>query len=121
MKLFGRDLTGFPKALVVLVAVLLVAIGLCTVNDAIEKANGWGFVGPEGASGFPNTAFADFIAILDWAGAGAIVVSVAGLVFVILAWPAEFLYDKFRRPDRDKLQKLMTNSEHDEGDEGTTR
>jgi hypothetical protein len=118
MKLFGREVTGFAKATVMFVAVLLVAIGLCAINGEIEQQRGWSYFG---GPGFPNTAFADLIVALDWLGAGAIVVSAAGLAFVTVGWPVSSLYRSVTHPNRNRLQKLLDDSKRDEGDGGGTQ
>lgn len=41
MRLFNRELTGLPKAIVLLSAILLLASGICGINDVIEKQHHW--------------------------------------------------------------------------------
>jgi hypothetical protein len=114
--LFGGELSGFAKATVVLVAVLLVGFGLCAVSGPLEQPHGCLYIG---GPCFPETAFAHTIDALEWIGAGAIVLSVAGLAFVIVGWPVSSLYRSMTQPDRDGLQRLFDDSKRDEGDEGT--
>lgn len=124
MKLFGRELTGFAKATVVLAAVLLLGIGLCSIDAAVEKTHGWSIVGPDGGGGFPHTALATFVGFLDWVGALTIVVALFGLLieigFVVIRLLAS-VYRKLARPDRDRHQALPPDAKADNEDEGETQ
>ena len=83
MKLFGREIEGIPKALVVLSAILLVSSGLCGISTAIEQSHHWSLWGP----GLPNTLLGDTLTIVDlvsWAG---FMPSAISLVVVLAMWP----------------------------------
>jgi hypothetical protein len=112
MKLLGRELHGFPKALVILVAVLLVAIGLCGVTGKIEAVHGWSWFGP----GLPDSALGTTVGIGDWIGAIAIVLSGAGTIFVLVAWPLSFLYTLIAKPNKDRTQKLLDDRDKPNND-----
>lgn len=86
MKLFGRELTGFPKALAVLAAVLLVSTGLCGMQLII--ANG-------------TKSSASILMPLGIAELAAILLSALGIMVVLIAWLVSALYHRVgtRRPD----------------------
>jgi hypothetical protein len=78
VKLFGRDLSGFAKTLVVLVAVLLVSSGLCGLqllfgNEIYRSASG----------------LLILTGVLELA---AFVLSAAGIVLMLILWVARVLY-----------------------------
>lgn len=85
MKLFGRELEGFAKALVILVAVFLVASGMCGLQWAIS-------MGPQSGAMLIPLGIVELIAIL---------LSAAGIVLVLIAWGIRALFnrsaDKSRR------------------------
>jgi hypothetical protein len=113
MKLFGRELVGFPKALAVLVAVLLVASGLCGLSQTIEARNGWSMFGP----GMPNTLFGDALSISNLVSAAAIAISISGIVLVLIGWPVSFLYRLIAKPSKDRVQRLFDDSKEEDHDE----
>jgi hypothetical protein len=112
LKLFGRELTGFPKAIVVLVAVLLVASGLCGLSGAIEAKHGWSWFSP----GLPKTALANVLILVDLATFVGILLSGAGLVFVLIAWPANVVYRLIAKPQKDRVQRLFDQSDEENRD-----
>jgi len=81
MKLFGRDLHGFAKAIVILAAVFLVASGMCGLQMILANkiTNGGG----------------DILIPLGIAELAAMVLSAAGIVLMILAWIARAIYRRF--------------------------
>jgi hypothetical protein len=107
VKLFGRELVGFPKAIVVLVAVLLVASGLCGLSGAIEARHGWSWFGP----GLPKTTLANVLIVIDLASFVGILLSGAGLVFVLIAWPTNVVYRIIAKPQKDRVQRLLDQSD----------
>jgi uncharacterized membrane protein SpoIIM required for sporulation len=103
MKIFGRELVGFAKALVVLIAVLLVSAGMCGLQLAIRQ----GSQGDSGAILIP-LGIVELIAML---------VSAAGIVLVLLAWGTRALYRLIRdEPDTELQQASRDESpvKHDE-------
>ena len=78
MKLFGHELEGFAKALVVLVAVFLVSSGLCGLQWFISTGGGRYF----GAISVP-LGILELIAMLG---------SLAGMVLVLIAWGLRALF-----------------------------
>jgi hypothetical protein len=83
MKLFGRELQGFAKTLVVLSAIFLVASGMCGLQMFL--ANHAGAYSGTGA----------FIVPLGIAELAAMLLSAAAIVLVLIAWGGRALYDHF--------------------------
>jgi hypothetical protein len=112
IKLFGRKLEGFPKVLVILVTVLLLASGLCGVTGEIETKNGWFWLG----KGLPNTPLGNALTILDLIGDGAFMISALGIASVLIGWPLSFLYVRITKPERDRTQKLFADRDETKHD-----
>jgi hypothetical protein len=87
LRLFGRELVGFAKTLVILVAVLLVSAGLCGLQLAVD-----GKSSPEIQQLFVLTGALEILAG---------VVSVLGVVIVLLLWGASTIIRLLRNPTRD--------------------
>jgi hypothetical protein len=79
MKLFGYELEGFAKALVILVAVFLVASGLCGLQWAASRG------GSRLDAVFLPLGIVELIAIL---------LSAVGIVLVLIAWGIRALFDR---------------------------
>lgn len=71
MKLFGRELSTFAKALLVMVAVLLVSAGMCGLQTTFD-------------SSLPNNSH-DFFFVLGLAELAAMIFSAVGIVLMLLA------------------------------------
>lgn len=104
MRLFGCELTGFAKAAVILVAMLLVAIGLCGVSGSIEARHHWSLLGQPG---IPKTLLGTMLIAFDLLGAAAIVISLGGLLLVVVGWPISVIYRKLMRTDQDHVHSLF--------------
>lgn len=83
MKLFGRELHGIPKALVVLVAILLIASGLCGITTSIESHNHWYWFG----TGLPNTPLGNTLGVVDLVAYGAFMISGLLTAVLLAIWP----------------------------------
>ena len=94
MKLFGREVEGFPKALVVLAAVLLVSSGLCGLQWAISMGS------QRDASGLIPLGILELVAIF---------VSAAGIVVVLLLWAVSAVYARFGKTPKNEVQKHAKN------------
>jgi hypothetical protein len=92
MKLFGRELEGYPRTLVVLAAVLLVASGLCGVQWHFSMGS------QQGSAILIPLGVLELIAML---------LSVAGIVIVLVLWAASALYARFAKPPKDNVQRLF--------------
>lgn len=101
MRLFGREVSGFAKALVILAAVFLVASGMCGMQMVF--ANG-GFRG-------------DFLLPMGILELIAMLVSAAGIVLVLIVWFIQSLYDNHSSNRESGLQKLMDSDERDKNDD----
>jgi hypothetical protein len=77
MKLFGRTLDGFAKAIVALVSILLVSSGVCGLSLGITSAGGQSSQGSPLNSLFLATGIASGVTLL---------VSVLGIALVLVAW-----------------------------------
>jgi hypothetical protein len=96
MNLFGHEVSGFAKALVILVAIFLVASGLCGMQ--MIAANG----------GLPG----DYFFLLGILELIAMLVSAVGIVRL-----AQSLYDNHSKKQASGLQKLMDSGEQDKKDD----
>ena len=101
MNLFGRELSGFAKALVILVAIFLVASGMCGMQMIIADR---GFAG-------------DYLLPLGIVELIAMLLSAAGIVFVLIAWVVQSLYDNCSNRQESGLQKLMDSDEQNKKDD----
>ena len=97
MKLFGRELEGYARTLVILVAVLLVSSGLCGLQWAMQDkfANGLGWV-------LIPLGVVELIAM---------VLSAGGIMVVFLLWIGAMLYARFGWPPKDEVQKLFEDGD----------
>lgn len=95
MKLFGRKLEGYPRALAVLVAVLLIASGLCGVQ--------WLSIGSQRGS--------DILIPLGVLELIAMLLSATGIVIVLVLWAASALYARFAKPPKDSVQRLFDGAD----------
>jgi hypothetical protein len=80
MNFFGRDLQGYPKALVILVAILLVSSGLCGVQLAFAGK----IYNSQGLSG-------SLLMVLGLLELLVMALSVIGIGIVLIAWLIAFL------------------------------
>jgi len=100
MRFFGRDVEGYPKIVLVLVAILLVASGLCGLQMNV--------------SGGVQSPFLSVVFIaLGTIELGAMLVSAVGLVVVLLAWAATSLYGRFSSPSKGETIHLFDGSDKD--------
>ena len=114
MKLFGRNLEGFLKALVVLAAVLLAASGLCGVSSSIAARHGWTLLGP---TQVPSTALGNTLSTVDLVSLLGIVISVIGIAFVLVAWPISSIYRLVAMPEKDQIESLFHRKAETKQDE----
>jgi len=113
MKLFGRKLEVFLKALVLLAAALLVASGLCGLSGSIEARHGWFSLG---SKPIPNTALGNTLSAVDLVSLVGIVISGFGVAFVLMAWPISLVYRLVTKPEKDQVESLFhrkTETKHD--------
>ena len=103
MKLFGRELEGFAKALVILVAVFLVSSGLCGLQWFISTGGGRYF----GAI-FVPVGILELIAMLG---------SLAGIVLVLIAWGLRALFMRVPGESTSGAQKQPNNKDETKHDE----
>jgi len=102
MKLFGRELEGRAKTLVILVAVLLLSAGLCGLQ--LNSGGGLG-----------NQIF--ILLPLGVAELIAMFVSACWIVILSIAWGAEALYGRYGKPPKDEVQKLFEDRDKTTGDD----
>jgi hypothetical protein len=103
MKLFGREMSGFAKVLVVLAAVLLVSSGLCGITVSLAGNGGW--------YNLPNTPWGNFLGFAGMVEMIAMVISGPGMVLVAIAWLVSAVYDSFVNTPKDGVQKLFDNED----------
>lgn len=102
MKLFGHEITGFAKALVILAAVFLVASGLCGLQLFFDG----------NATGSMPVLFS--LGLVELAAA---ILSAIGIVVVLLLWIGSALYRRIAgRVDADPttLSASSHDSKHDD-------
>ena len=98
MNLFGREVSGFAKTLVILGSIFLVASGMCGMQAIV--------------GGFPDNS-------LLWVGLLAMIgfLSAVGIVIVLLAWFLRSLIDNHSDAGDAGLQKLMESEDQDKNDD----
>lgn len=100
MKLFGEQLEGFAKVLVILVAILFVSLGLCGISAAVlSGTSGWSYssgnpLGPI----FGTTAVVSGITTL---------LSFLGIMAVALAWFVSRMFGRSSRHSQEIRPKLF--------------
>jgi hypothetical protein len=99
MKLFGHEVEGYAKTLVILVAVLLVSSGLCGLQLIILR-HGSAISRPDGL--FISLGILELIAIFTSAG---------GVVVVLILWCAQALYSRCVKPSKTGADRLFENSD----------
>jgi hypothetical protein len=87
MKLFGRELSGFAKALTILVAILLVSSGLCGLEFFASDKRG---------------PAVDVLVIIGAVAGIAVACSAFGIVVTLGLWLAAALRARFGRPPADR-------------------
>ena len=99
MKLFGHDVTGLPKALVFLAAVLLVSSGLCGLQLLLSNnaTGGWPFFIPLG--------------LIELA---AMAISAVGILVVLLIWIGSAIYRSIANPEESDPKSLFDSSQDSE-------
>lgn len=102
MKLFGHELEGFAKALVVLAAVFLLSSGLCGLQWFISTGGGRYF----GAI-FVPLGILELIAML---------LSLAGIVLVLIAWGLRTIFLRVPGELTSGAQKLPDSKEETKHD-----
>ena len=95
MKLFSIEQSGYPKTLLILVAIFLVAAGLCGAQFVLgNSASGGVILIPLG--------IVELIAMLLSAG---------GIVVVLLLWAGTALHERFGKPHKDEVLKLFDDKD----------
>jgi len=95
MKLFGHEVTGFAKALVILVAVFLVASGLCGLE--------WAIVAHSQGNG-------SLLLPLGMIELAAMALSAIGIVVVLLLWIGSAIYWSIANPEKSDPKSLFDSS-----------
>jgi hypothetical protein len=90
VKLFSIKENGYPRTLLILVVIFLVAGGLCGLQLRYADEGAWGLLMPLGV--------VELIAMAGSAGA---------IIVVTLLWIGTTLYDRFGKPPKDEVQKLF--------------
>jgi hypothetical protein len=102
VNLFGREMSGFAKALVILAAIFLIAAGMCGMQWAIGNGRLRG----------------DYLLPLGLLELLAMLVSAAGILVVLIAWFLRSLIDNHSGNRGSDLQKLMDSDEQNKNDDG---
>ena len=99
-------LRGIPKALVVLVAILLLSWGLCGITNSIEQSHGWGW-----QPGTPDTPLGNAVGFFSSVGFFGVAGSGFGIGLLLLIWPIIAINDRLSGrssgSDEDGLQRLF--------------
>jgi hypothetical protein len=95
VKLFGRKLGWFPRVLVVLAAILLLASGICGIDSAIEAHHGWYSQGP-----WPETSLANLLGSLDLVSFAVILLSIGGVLLTACGWMIQAIFRSLKHHSR---------------------
>jgi len=93
LQLFGHNISGLPRAILIFAAVILVATGICGFDQLIAVHRGWSLLGR-----WPDTLLAHLLGLLDLLSLIAIVLSALGLVTSVLTWPVVTLFRRMLHP-----------------------
>ena len=96
MNLFDLKKNGFPKTILVLAAILLVASGLCGFQWATMDR-------------FPNGSGVILIPL----GVAELIVmalSAGAIAVLLILWPASVLYARFTQPPEEVVQRLFDDT-----------
>jgi len=99
MKLFGHEVQGYAKTLVILVAVLLVSSGLCGLQFVISS-NVSAVSRPDGL--LISLGIMELIAMF---------VSAGGVVVVLILWGTQALYARFVESPKVGTDRLIEDSD----------
>jgi len=91
MKLFGRELSGYPSTIAILTVVLLVSSGLCGIQSALG-------INPMTNGIWLTLSLLEFLAF--W-------IAAIGIVLYSIAWLATELFSRSSKPQKDKVQRLF--------------
>jgi len=109
MKLFGRELEGFAKALVVFVAMLLVTSGLCGMTNLLEaKYGGW--------YSLPNAFWGNFLGFAGIIVGLLIMASAIGIAFTLVAWPIAVLYRRITNSGKNRARNPIDGRDDESND-----
>jgi len=97
MKLFGHELVGTAKTLVILAAVFLVSSGLCGLQMIVANHS----MGGDGT----------WIIPMGLAELAAMLLSAGGIVLVLIAWGVRAIYDRFTGAQKSGVQKLLNEND----------
>jgi phage tail protein X len=100
MKLFGHEVRGYAKTLVILVAVLLASSGLCGLQLVMLR-HGSAISRPDGL--LISLGIAELIAMFLSAG---------GIVVVLILWATQALYARLVRPSKAGTGKHFEDSDN---------
>ena len=103
MKLFSLEENSYPKTLLVLAAIFLVASGLCGVQVALVDK-------------MPDNLGAILIP-LGVVELSVMLLSGGAFVFILVLWPAQALYIRFAKPSKDGVQRLFDETEDPKSDD----
>lgn len=109
MKLFGRTLEGFAKAIVFLVAALLVSSGLCGLSLGL----GYNFMSSS------NSPWNNFLGVIAICSGFTIVLSVAGIVVVTIIWLISVAFRNSSGKQNQNVQKPFDSDS--KGDDKNSR
>lgn len=100
MKLFDFEQNRFPKLLLILGAILLVSAGLCGLQSSI---------------GFERAS--TILVALGVVELAVMALSAGGFLVVLVLWPISALYERFARPPKDKVQRLIEEPDETKHDD----
>jgi hypothetical protein len=104
MRIFGREIEGIPKLIVVFAAILLVSSGLCGLQFVYENSV------PSGIGGL-------FI-VAGIVELGLMVVSAGGIVVFSAIWVVQSIYEQFAGPPEEQSLRIFKDDEDGPGDRG---
>ena len=111
MKLFGFKVLGYAKALVIMVAILVVSLGLCGISSMIEAKRGWNADREQTA-----TAVFRILDAVDIWSLVAIILSSVGIVLLLAGWAGVMVFRGMSGArSREKVKELFEMTDDTKG------
>jgi hypothetical protein len=93
LRLFGHNISGFPRAILTFAAVILGGTAICGIDQVIAVHRGWSLLAQ-----WPNTLLAHLLGLLNLISLIAVVLSALGLATSVVTWPVVALFRRILNP-----------------------
>jgi hypothetical protein len=104
VKIFGREVKGHAKRLVIFVAILLVTSGLCGITMVLQGDHGW--MGSE-----PRNPWEYFLVYLGFIEYFVSLICIGGIILTCVAWIIGSIREFVKSRNADKKEKFAANIE----------